>query len=186
MELSTTALFVALALRLAYIDLLPALPAYLYFVAVGVALTVIDIACKRLPNSLVLPSYPAVFALLTLAAAVQGDWPALLRAAVGAIALFGFYFVLALSYPAGMGFGDVKLAGVIGALLAYLSYGHLLIGAMLAFVLAAVAGAALLISRRGRVGTTIPFGPYMIAAALIAVVATEPLARAYLNWTAGT
>lgn len=184
-ELSTAALFVIVTLRLAAIDLLPALPAYLGFAAVGVALTVIDIDCKRLPNFLVLPSYPAVFVLLTGAAAVLGDWPALLRAAVGAVALFGFYLVLALIYPAGMGFGDVKLAGVIGALLGFLSYGVLLVGAMLAFVLAAIAGIALLVSRRGRVGTMIPFGPYMIAAALIAVVAAEPLARAYLDSTAG-
>lgn len=181
--LSTAALFVVLTARLTALDLLPALPAYLWFAAVGTALTVIDIDCKRLPNFLVLPSYPAVFALLAVAAAVQDDWPALLRAAVGAAALFGFYLVLALIYPAGMGFGDVKLAGVVGAVLAYLSYGVLLIGAMLAFVLAAVAGIALLVTRRGRIGTTIPFGPYMIAAAIVAIVAAEPLARAYLSST---
>ncbi|WP_235871104.1 prepilin peptidase [Rhodococcus spongiicola] len=184
-ELSTAALFVVLTVRLVSLDLLPALPAYLYFATVAVALTVIDIDCKRLPNFLVLPSYPAVFTLLAFAAAVQGDWPALLRAAVGAAALFGFYLVLALVHPAGMGLGDVKLAGVIGAVLAFVSYGAFVLGALLAFVFAAIAGAVLLITRRALVGTTIPFGPYMIAAALVGVVAAEPLGRAYLSWRTG-
>jgi len=181
-EVSTALLFVAVTLRLAALDILPAAPAYLWFTAVGVALTVIDIDCKRLPNFLVVPSYPIVFACLTVASAIQSDWPALLRAAIGAVVLFGFYFLLALIYPAGMGFGDVKLAGVIGGVLAYLSYGTLLVGALLAFLVAALVGMVILVTRRGRIGTTIPFGPYMIAAALIAVLAADPLARAYLDW----
>lgn len=181
-ELSTALLFVAVTLRLDALDILAAAPAYLWFTAVGVALTVIDIDCKRLPNFLVVPSYPIVFACLTAASAILGDWPALSRAAIGAAVLFGFYFLLALIYPAGMGFGDVKLAGVIGAVLAYLSYGTFLVGAFLAFLVAALVGMVILVTRRGRIGTTIPFGPYMIAAALIAILAADPLARAYLDW----
>ncbi|WP_145238951.1 prepilin peptidase [Prescottella equi] len=183
-ELSTALLFVAVTLRLAALDILPAAPAYLWFTAVGVALTVIDIDRKRLPNFLVVPSYPIVFACLTVASAIQSDWPALSRAAIGAVVLFGFYFLLALIYPAGMGFGDVKLAGVIGAVLAYLSYGTLLVGAFLAFLVAALVGLIILVTRRGRIGTTIPFGPYMIAAAVVAILAADPLARAYLDWAA--
>ncbi|MCA1008762.1 A24 family peptidase [Rhodococcus hoagii] len=181
-ELSTALLFVAVTMRLATLDMLPAAPAYLWFTAVGVALAVIDIDCKRLPNFLVVPSYPIVFVCLTAASAILDDWPALQRAAIGAAVLFGFYFLLALIYPAGMGFGDVKLAGVIGAVLAYLSYGTLLVGAFLAFLVAALVGVVILVTRRGRIGTTIPFGPYMIAAALIAILAADPLARAYLDW----
>ncbi|PTR26516.1 leader peptidase (prepilin peptidase)/N-methyltransferase [Rhodococcus sp. OK519] len=182
-ELSTALLFVAVTLRLAALDLLPAAPAYLYFAALGVALTVIDIDCKRLPNFLVVPAYPILFVCLTAASVILNDWPALLRAAIGAIVLFGFYLVLALIYPAGMGFGDVKLAGVIGAVLAFISYGTLLVGAFLAFLLAAVVGVILLAGRRSRIGTTIPFGPYMIAAAIVAILAADPLARAYLRWS---
>jgi len=183
-ELATALLFVAITLRLAALDLLPAAPAYLWFAVVGIALAVIDIDCKRLPNFLVVPSYPIVFACLAVGSVVTGDWSALLRAAIGAAVLFGFYFVLALIYPAGMGFGDVKLAGVIGAVLAYLSYGLLLVGAFLAFLVAALVGLIILVTRRGRIGTTIPFGPYMIAAAVVAILAADPLARAYLDWAA--
>lgn len=180
--LATALLFVVITSRLAALDLLPAAPAYLAFTGIGVALTVIDIDCKRLPNFLVLPSYPVVFLCLTAASAILDDWTALARAAIGAAALFGFYLLLALIHPAGMGFGDVKLAGVLGAVLAFLSYGTLLAGAVLAFVMAAIVGVVVLATRRGRLGTTIPFGPYMIAAALVAIIATDPLARAYLDW----
>lgn len=183
LELATALLFVVVTVRLAALDLLPAAPAYLFFTGIGIALTVIDIDCKRLPNFLVLPSYPVVFLCLTAASAILGDWPALVRAAIGAAALFGFYLLLALIHPAGMGFGDVKLAGVVGAVLAFLSYGTLLAGAILAFVLAAIVGVVVLATRRGRLGTTIPFGPYMLAAALVAILAADPLARAYLEWS---
>ena len=91
------------------------------------------------------------------------------------------YLVLALIHPAGMGFGDVKLAGVLGAALGYLSYLALVIGAFVGFVLGAVLGLALILSRRGSRKSAIPFGPFMIAGALLAVFAAEPLGRGYLR-----
>ena len=157
--LVVAALFVGMALRLSAVGQLPALPAYLYFVAVGVALTLIDLDCKRLPNALVLPSYPVVLVLLAVAALWQHDGAAIVRALIGMAVLFGLYLVLALIYPAGMGFGDVKLAGVLGAVLGYLSYAVLLIGAFAGFFLGAVLGLVLIISRRGSRKSTIPFGP---------------------------
>lgn len=180
-ELVTAVLFVALALRLSGAHLLVALPAYLYFVAVGVALTLIDLGCRRLPNVLVLPSYPIMLALLGGASAWQHDGAALARALIGMGALLALYLVLALIHPAGMGFGDVKLAGVLGAALGYLSYLALVIGAFAGFCLGAVLGLALMLSRRGSRKSAIPFGPFMIAGALLAVFAAEPLGRGYLR-----
>lgn len=168
-ELGTAVLFVAATVRLSAVNRLPALPAYLYFVAIGIALALIDVACRRLPNVIVLPSYPVVLVLLLAATAWQHDWSALLRALIGMAALFGFYFLLAMVNPAGMGFGDVKLAGVLGAVLAYLSYSTLLVGAFAAFLVAAVVGAILIGSRRSTRKTSIPFGPYMIIGAVLAI-----------------
>ncbi len=56
-------------------------------------------------------------------AVFEGQWEAYLYAWVGALILFGLYFLLAFIYPAGMGFGDVKLAGVIGLYLGWLGWG---------------------------------------------------------------
>src|SRR4030095_12011077 len=89
------------------------LPAFLYLGAIGVALAAIDLAHHRLPNTLVLPSYPVGLVLLGAAAATRGDGDAYLRALAGMAVLYGAYFLLLLAHPAGLGFGDVKLAGLL-------------------------------------------------------------------------
>ena len=184
-ELATGALFLVLTLWFDHLHMLGALPAYLYFAAIGVALAMIDLDVRRLPNAIVLPSYPVLAALLTLAAAIQHDWWSLARAAIGAAALFAFYLLLALIHPRGMQFGDVKLSGLLGAVLGYLSWGILIVGAFGGFLLGAVAGLAIIAARRGSTKTAVPFGPFMIAATLLAIFAGDPLADAYLRLSGG-
>jgi leader peptidase (prepilin peptidase)/N-methyltransferase len=180
-EAVTAALFVVVTVRLLDLHLGEALPAYLYFTSIGVALAMIDIDHQRLPDKIVLPSYAVLGVTLFAASAVNGDWWGLARAALGSVLLFGCYFVIAFAYPAGMGFGDVKLAGLIGAVLAYLSWRTLVVGAFGGFLLGSLGGVLLIALRRGGRKTQIPFGPYMIAAALLAWFVTNPLADAYLN-----
>jgi leader peptidase (prepilin peptidase)/N-methyltransferase len=175
-EAVTAALFVALTIRLANASLSPALPAYLYLAAAGLALALIDVDHHRLPDAIVLPSYAVVAVMLTVASAVTGDWWALARAAIGAAALFAAYATLWLAYPSGMGLGDVKLAGVLGALLGWLSWSALVIGTFAGFVLGALYGVALMALGRAGRKTAIPFGPFMIAGSLLAVFVAAPLA----------
>ena len=130
-----------------------------------------------------LPSYPVLALLLAGPSLWQQDYPALLRTAIGAAALFGGYFALALAYPRGMGFGDVKLAGLVGAMLGWLSYPALLVGAFTAFVLGGVAGIAVIASRRGTGKTALPFGPFMLTAAALALYAAQPVLDSYLDLT---
>jgi leader peptidase (prepilin peptidase)/N-methyltransferase len=146
------------------------LPAYLYFASVGLALAVIDIDTKRLPNVLTLPSYVVIGALLLLPAVVDGDWAFYLRAWLAALALFAFYFLLAVIYPAGMGFGDVKLAGVLGLVLGWLGWGELVVGGFLGFLLGALLGGVLMIVRKAGRKSKIPFGPFMLLGALLAIL----------------
>ncbi|RSM40536.1 prepilin peptidase [Amycolatopsis balhimycina DSM 5908] len=174
-ELGAGVLFALLALRFGP----PDLPAFLYFGAIGIALALIDLDCRRLPNAIVLPSYPVLAVLLTASAWWRDDWWSLARAGIGGAALFGFYLVLALAYPAGMGFGDVRLAGVLGGILGYLSWAALLIGAFGGFLLGAVAGVAVLATGKGGRKTALPFGPFMIAGALVAIFVAGPLSQAY-------
>ena len=177
-EIGTALLFAGMGWRF---GLSWELPAFLYFAAIAVALSLIDIDTKRLPNVITLPSYAVGGALLLLPAVIDGSWDGYLRAWVGALALFAFYFLLAFIYPAGMGFGDVKLAGLIGLYLGWLGWGSLLVGAFLGFLLGAVVGIALMV--RGRAGrkTKIPFGPFMLMGAYIAVICGQTLADAYAN-----
>jgi leader peptidase (prepilin peptidase)/N-methyltransferase len=181
-ELSTAAVFVCLALR---IGLEPELPAFLYLGAIGVALTMIDIDVKRLPNAIVLPSYVVAAVLLGFAAAVDGSFPDYLRAGLGGAVLFGLYFLLAFIYPAGMGFGDVKLAGVLGIYLGWLGWAEVVSGAFLGFLFGGVVGAALLAVRKAGRKTQIPFGPYMLLGAFVAILAGDALADLYLDSLVG-
>jgi leader peptidase (prepilin peptidase)/N-methyltransferase len=180
-EAGTALLFVAVTARLYALGQLPAVPAYLYFASLGLGLALIDLDTRRLPNTLVLPSYPVLAALLAVAAGAQHDWWSLARAALGGAALYAFFFAIAFIYPAGMGFGDVKLAGLVGAVLAYLSWGTLIVGAFAGFLLGSVLGIALIALGRGGRKAAIPYGPFMIAGALLGLFVAEPIA----NWYAG-
>jgi leader peptidase (prepilin peptidase)/N-methyltransferase len=157
------------------------LPAYLYLTAVCIALAFIDLDTKRLPNVLTLPSIPIFAGLLLLPAIADGLWSDYLRALLGGLALFGFYFLLALVYPAGMGMGDVKLAPTLGMALAWFGWGEWLVGAFLAFLLGAVIGVALMLVRRAGRRSAIPFGPFMVAGTLLGILVGSSIADWYVG-----
>ena len=177
-EAATSAAFVATTLRL---GLDAALPAFLYLAAISVALALIDIDTQRLPNAIVLPSYVVGVVLLGAAAVGQSSYGDLLRAGLGMAALYGFYFGLALLYPAGMGFGDVKLAGVLGLYLGWLGWAELIAGGFLGFLLGGLVGGVLMMARRAGRKSKIPFGPFMLGGAFIAVLWGGALADLYLD-----
>jgi leader peptidase (prepilin peptidase)/N-methyltransferase len=177
-EVGTAVVFGVLAARLGAVA---ALPAFLYLAAVGVALALIDWDTRRLPNALTLPSYGVGVVMLAGAAALDDGWSMLLRAGVGMVALFALYFALAFAYPAGMGFGDVKLGGLLGLYLGWLGWGPWCVGAFAGFLLGALGGGIVLVTGRGSRKTAIPFGPFMLAGALVAILAGAPLASAYTD-----
>ena len=181
-EAGTAVVFGVLTLA---IGLEPELPAFLYLGAVGVALAMIDIDVKRLPDAIVLPSYPVAAVLLTVAAAVDGSWEDLLRAGLGMVALYAFYFLLALVYPAWMGFGDVKLAGILGLFLGWLGLAEVVSGGFLGFLFGGVVGGGLVLVRRAGRKSKIPFGPFMLAGALVAILWGGALADLYLDTVLG-
>lgn len=181
-ELGTGALFAVLALRFGP-D--PVLPAYLALTAVGVALALIDVDVQRLPDVLTLPSYPVLAVLLGIAALAGSPSGSFLRAVLGGAAMFGAYFALAFAYPAGMGFGDVKLSGLLGAATGWLGWGAWGVGLFLGFALGGVFGIGLILLKAGGRKTKVPFGPFMLGGALIAVLAGQQLAGAYLDLTVG-
>lgn len=177
-ELGTGALFVMMAVRFGA-D--PVLPAFLYLAAVGVALALIDVDVQRLPDAIVLPSYPVLLALLALAAVAGSDSGDLLRAVLGSAALYGFYFVLCLVHPAGMGFGDVKLAGVLGMALGWVGWAVWGLGLFAGFFLGGLWGIGLIVMRRGTRKSKVPFGPFMLLGALLAVLFGPSLVDNYLS-----
>lgn len=179
-EALTAALFAGTA---AWFGPVAQLPAYLYLAAVGIALAAIDLDVQRLPDSLTLPSYAVGAALLGVASGVHGNGWSFIRALIGMAALFGFYFTVALIAPRGMGFGDVKLSGVLGLYLAWLGWAELAVGAFAAFVVGSVISVGLVLFAGAGRKTKVPFGPFMIAGAFIGIVAGHPLAHAYTHLT---
>ncbi len=158
------------ALLFARIGFQPAVAAFAFLGVLGVALAQIDVAVQRLPDRLTLAGYPALVALLTLAAAVTSAWQDLARALLGGLVLGAAYLLLGLLSGGQLGGGDIKLAGLIGLLLGWAGWSALVAGAGLGFVLAAVVGLALLATRRVARRTMISFGPYMLAGALLVIL----------------
>jgi leader peptidase (prepilin peptidase) / N-methyltransferase len=166
-ELVTAALFGALAARV-HPPLV--LAAACWLAACGVALAWIDAAVKRLPDALTAPAYAGTAGLLLLAAAAGGDWRDLLRAVLGGLALAAAYLALAVISRSAIGLGDAKLAASLGTLTAWPGWRTLIAGAFAGFLLGAVYGAGLLLSRRAHRKQHIPFGPFMIAGAFLALL----------------
>ena len=126
-----------------------------------------------------LPSYAVAAVLLGGAAALERDWTALWRTFAGGALLYAFYRLLKLLYSRGMGWGDVKLSGVLGMYLGFLGWGALVVGGFVGFLLGGLGGILLILLGAARFRTKIPYGPYMIAGAFVGVFWGESLASWY-------
>jgi leader peptidase (prepilin peptidase)/N-methyltransferase len=146
-----------------------ALPAYLLFAWLAVALVWIDADVHRLPDGLVVPAYPALLTLVVVATAGLGHWSALWRALACMAVLFAVYFVMNLVSPRSLGFGDVKLSGLIGLLLGWLSVGQALTAVLAGFLVGGLIALVMLVAQRVGLRTQIAFGPSMLVGAFIAL-----------------
>lgn len=172
LETVTAALFAALAWRIgAHAELL----ADSWIAAIGVPLAATDIAVHRLPNRLVLPSYPIVIALLGLAAHLAHNPVALLRALAGMLILLTLYALPYYLLPDAIAGGDVKLAGLLGLSLGWASWGALLTGTFLGWALAAISRLILRATHTVNRDAPIPLGAFLITGAL-AVLLTSTVA----------
>jgi len=173
---ATAATFAVLA---AAIGAEAALPAFFFIGAVGVVLAVIDAEHHRLPDRVVRPAYLIGGTLLLVAAIVTSDVGSWLRAMAAAAAVFAAFFLLALISPDGLGFGDVKLGGLLGMYLGWLGWGYVLLGVVTGFLAGTAVALALVAVRRASLRTPVPFGPALLVGALVAVAAGPQLLSAY-------
>lgn len=157
------------------------LVAFLYLAAISVALTLIDIDVRKLPNVIVLPSYVVALVLLAVASVLSNDYSGLVRAGIAMSALVIAYFLMAFIYPGGMGLGDVKLAGVIGIYLGWIGWGALAVGALAAFVLGGIFALLLISAKKATRKSGVPFGPWMLAGAWLGIGAGTTIFAAYLS-----
>jgi len=175
-ELTSGVLFVAVAL--VYEDPWRAV-LLAPFAGLMVAISVIDVRHRRIPNRLV---YPAVViaAAVIIAGDLAGGGLNALDAGIGLIAYGLGLMVIALISPKGMGMGDVKLAGLIGLVLGSIGLDVVAVAAGMGILLGGVGAIVALLAGAGR-KSAIPFGPYLAAGAVIAVFVGSQIAHAYLN-----
>lgn len=152
----------------------PVLLAYLAAAAGGLLLAFVDLACLRLPDPLVLGTALAAGVPLGVLALVAGEPGRLGRAALAAAACFAGYLVIALLPGAGLGFGDVKLAGVLGFLLGWAGWPTVVFGVLLPHLINGPVALGLLVARRAGRHTHLPLGPALLAGALLAILLSPP------------
>ena len=177
--LINAALFGAMAARF---DDSWTLVAYLVLTGALVTLAAIDLETYLLPNRIVYPLTVAMLVLLPLGLLADGDTDAIGRGLLAGVIAFAAFFVVHLISPRGMGFGDVKLSFTLGLALGCVGWGEMILGLFLGFFYGAIIGLVILaVSKRGR-GQAVPFGPFLAAGAVTALLVGMPI----LDWYRGT
>lgn len=154
----------------------PAGAAFAWAAGAGVVLGAVDLAAHRLPDRVTYPAAAVIGTALLVDAAVHGTWSALLRAVLAAAAAFGVAALAAAVSPAGLGFGDVKLLGLLGLLLGWVGWGVLLTGVFLGLLTGALVSVGLLVTRRIGWLSAVPFGPPLLTGAALALALAGPAA----------
>jgi|GEM_PF-1551787 len=152
-----------------------ALPAYFVWGIVMGLITVVDFEQLRVPNRFVGFAAVVMYPLLAVASLSSLSGTSLSRAIAGSFVLLLGYLALHLFAPSSLGMGDVKLAFVIGGHLGFLGWGSLYYGTLAAFAAMAIVGVGLIVLRRANRRSGLPFAPFMILGALIAIGLTVRL-----------
>lgn len=173
-EAGTAALFVGVALRFGWSWTTAAVDV---FVAGLFALACVDLERYLLPRRIVYTTAVLSGGLLVVASAATGRWSHLaVGAGCGAVA-FGLFWVLNRVNPRWLGFGDVRLAGVIGFVLGWMGVDYALVGFLIAnFAGVAVAAALMAAGRMGR-SSKMPYGVFLAAGSVVTVFAGAPLTQ---------
>lgn len=181
-EVLTAVLFVLVAAR---IGARAWLPAELAFVAGLIALAAIDVERYLLPRVVVYPTAALVGVALLAAAAAGDQWRRLGIAAACAAAAFGVFFAINFLRPAWMGFGDVRLSGLMGLALGWLGPWYVVIGFLAANLAGALVGAGLLLAKRATRQTPLPYGLFLAAGSASAILFGGPIIHWYSSRLVG-
>jgi leader peptidase (prepilin peptidase)/N-methyltransferase len=167
-ELAGGALFAGTAARLGFNW---GLPAILVLLAGLLALAVIDLEQMILPKKIVYPTLTLVAGLLVLAAAMTGNWHDLLVAAICSVAWFALFFALNFASPRILGFGDVRLALVLGLGLGWLGWLYVVLGFFAANLIGSVVGLVLIGIKKMSRDQPIPYGVFLALGSAFAIYA---------------
>ncbi len=146
-----------------------------------VTMSAVDLERMIIPVRLLYPTAAVFAAVLLAVAGVDGRWNDFWVAAATAAACFAVFLAIHLIVPAGMGFGDVRLAGLLGGAAGWISPKVAAVGFVVAFGLGAVIGVALMVFRGYGGKSRVPFAPFLVAGALVAFQWGRPIAHFWLH-----
>lgn len=158
----------------------PALAAWAYLTGVCVVLGYVDARTRLLPTQLIAPSYAVVALLLVVAGVVDRDAGEIWGAFVGWVVMGGFYVLMWRLGPRGLGYGDVRLSGLLALCLGFEGWGEMVTGLYAGFFLGGISSLVLVMTRRVTFKTAIPFGPFMMLGTLIGLIWGHSLSHWYV------
>ncbi len=172
-EMLTGVLFVLAAYEF---GLSLALVSALVLICALVALAGTDLEHRLLPNRIVAPA--AVIGFVLSVAGAPGSWWIYLVSALG---VAGGLFALALAYPGGMGMGDVKMGGMLGAFLGPYAALAVFFGALVG----ALAGGVLMALGKMQRGSALPFGVFLSLGGAVTLFVGQDIWNFYLRMVGG-
>ncbi len=147
----------------------PEVVVWLLLVPAGVLLAVVDVASRRLPDVLILALAVGVLALLGIAALLPGAGGSWMSALFGSF-IVGACSLVVFLVSRGFGFGDVKLALLLGAVLGWYGWPVVVVGMFAGYLFGALYGMALVFAGRAGRRARIAFGPFLLAGAFVGVL----------------
>lgn len=144
---------------------------WLFILQVGTLLSLIDLAVMRLPTRLIAFMAIAVGIDVSAVALLSGRIGPLFTAGLATLVVGGLYMLIALALPSRIGLGDVRLATVLGAALGAVGWSAVVLGVVLPYLIAPWFAVAYL-KRGASRKDQLPFGPFLIAGAVIARLST--------------
>ena len=143
---------------------------YLTFMAMAVTVAITDLTHRLVPRRLIYAGLLLIGVALMGVSLHDHNWHQFTIAVIGGAIAFGAFFLIWFIVPRGMGFGDVRLAGVIGLTVGYLGLVHVYLAFLSGFVLGLLFGLALMIGASSGRKTRIPFAPSLVAGTTIAIL----------------
>ncbi len=157
------------------------LAAYGILAAGLIVLSAIDLERMIVPVRVLYPTLAGFAVLLVASSLVDERLGHLWVAAASGVACFLIFFAIHLVVPQGMGFGDVRLAGLLGFASGWIGVPQVLVGFVVAFGLGALAGLLLMAFKSYGAKSRLPFAPFLVAGTFVTLMWGTPIARVWLH-----
>lgn len=154
--------------------------AYMAFVFIGVVLALIDLDEHKLPTKLIYGGSAVVVPFMAVVAFIESDPMAIVWGLLGALIYSASLFVIWLAKPAAMGFGDVRLALLLGFMAAYDSLANVILSFFLPFLIAMIFYIPRFF-KKNKPSSEVPFGPWMLITSVVILLWGDILISTYLH-----